>query len=188
MHTKNRRRTWIVVLPMVGLAAVYAYFFYLPGHRAIAQLSEEVAAAETFVDQARGLAGVVEPTRQQLNKTLQYNQVWQEPAPSGAGLFELLGEINRLCKESGATATQFDPEEAVCHQRVQRIPLLLGLSGSFSQICKFLADLEQLPQTVWIESLRMEESDQDGGNVHCELSLAIFADNLDDSDQVDQSD
>lgn len=187
MNTKIRRRTWIVTLPMVGLAAAYAYFFYLPGQRAITQLSEEVAAAEAFVDQARDLAVIVEPTRQHLNKTRQYNEVWEKAAPSGVGLFTLLGEINRLCKESGATATQFDPEEAVRRQRVQRIPLLLGYSGSFSQICKFLNALEQLPQTVWIENLRIEQSGQDGANVHCELSLAIFADNLDDSDQVDHS-
>lgn len=187
MYTKIRHRTWIVTLPVAGLAAAYAYFFYLPGERAITQLSEELAAAEAFVDQAQDLAVVVKPTRQRLTETRQYNEVWEKADPSGAGLFALLGEINRLCKESGATTTQFDPEEAVRRQRVQSIPLLLGCSGSFSQICKFLNALEQLPQTVWIENLRMEQSGQDGANVHCELSLAIFADNLGDSDQVDHS-
>ena len=187
MNTKIRRSSWIVTLPVAGLAAAYAYFFYLPGQRAITQGAEELAAAEAFVDQARDLDLIVEPTEQQLSQTRQYNEVWEKAAPSEGGLFALLGEINRLCKESGATATQFDPEEAVRHQRVRRIPLLLGCTGSFRQMCRFLHALEDLPQTIWIEGLRIKQSGQNGELVHCELSLAIFDNNPDDSDQVDQS-
>jgi hypothetical protein len=59
--------------------------------------------------------------------------------------------------------------------------------GSFEQACRFLRALEGLEETVWVEAVQMESFGEDSREVQCELSLAVFADNPDDSDQVEGS-
>ena len=185
MKTSSHRGSLIVTLPVAGLAVAYLFLFFLPGGRTIDQLSGELTAEREFIALADAVAPAIHTTRQQLEKNLAYNAAWAESAPAPSELAPLFGKIHALAKESGSTTTRFDPEPPLPLDKLRRIPVVLGCTGSFSQISHFLHHLEALPQTIWIEELNIEQSGQNGEDVECELELLIFADNPDDSDQVD---
>lgn len=187
MKTSFSRNTWLVIVPLLGLVIAYVFLVFLPGQEAIGKLHEDLAAREEFIQQVEAFGAAVEATRQEFDKTEKYVRRWEAAAPSEDELSFLFGRISQLANDSGATTTRFEPQPAVHHDEITQIPLAVECLGSFASVCEFLCSLEGFEETVWIESLQMERAGEDGGNVKCELSLAIFADNPDDSDQVDLS-
>ena len=56
---------------------------------------------------------------------------------------------------------------------------------SHKQIAEFLHALESLPPTIWVDELEIGSSGGNSEPMVCQLTVIIFADNSDDSDQVD---
>ncbi len=178
---------WIVTVPAVAAAAAYVYFFFIPTQRSIAGIRGELNAADDFIAQVEAFGPAIEATRDQLETTEQYVERWHQAAPDEEGLSAVFGRISRQAKLSGITTTRFEPQPAIPYDTLRRVPVAVTCVGSFEQVCRFLRALEGLKETVWVEAVQMERFAEDGGEVQCELSLAVFADNPDDSDQVDGS-
>ncbi len=188
MNPKLARSRWILVGLAVAVAGAYFYFLFLPGQRTLASLHEELNATEQFIAQVGAFGPAFQSTQQQLDKTRQYVDQWQQTAPTEDGLSGVFGRINRLAKESGITTTRLEPQPAIPYDSVRCLPVAVTCVGSFGQTCRFLQALEGLEETIWVESLQMQRAGEDSEDVECELNLAIFADNSGDSDQVDPSD
>ncbi len=187
MKTHPVSRPWTILVLAAAAAGAYLCFGYLPGEASLDGLRGELAAVEESIQQAEMLAPAIEATRQQSGKTAEYVRKWEQSAPSEDQLSELFGRINRLAEESGATTTRFEPQPPVPYDTICRLPVQMGCAGSFGQIGRFLRALECLDQTVWIGALRMEQAGENREDVHCELTLDIFADNSGGSDQVGRS-
>jgi Tfp pilus assembly protein PilO len=185
MKTSLRQTSWIVALPLAGLTAAYVLGFFLPGRRAIDRLREELDAQREFVVSTTFVAPAIEATKEELKKTAAYNSAWLANAPTEADLSDLHGRIHALAKTAGATTTRFEPQPTVDYERLRRLPILVGCTGSFSQLGRFLETLENLPQTIWVENVEFSTSGQSEGAVKCEVELVVFTDNPDNSDQVD---
>jgi len=187
MKTSISGSTWLVIVPVLAVAVAYVFLVFLPGQEAIGKLREELAGREAFIQQVEAFGATIEATQQELDKTEEYVGRWEAATPSEDELSVVFGRISQLAKDSGTTTTRFEPQPATHYDEIRRIPLAVECHGSFASVCEFLCSLEGLEETVWIESLQMEQAGEDGGNVKCEVSMAIFADNPDDSDQVDLS-
>lgn len=187
MKANTNYNNWMFCAAATAIAVVYVVFIFMPGEDAIAQLSGELAAKTEFIQQVEAMAPAVAITQTEYDNTRNYIRAWEDVAPSEDDIAELFGRINLLVKQSGATTTRFDPQPALRYERVSSVPVDLACVGSFAQVCTMLRDLEKLGETIWVESLQMEMAEKDGQNVQCELTLAVFADNLDSSDQVDRS-
>ncbi len=181
--SKSYRGSWIITVPLAGLAVAYVFIFFLPTQREIGELRDDLSIKREFITQAGSLAAALETTKKQLNKTLKYNAAWEENAPAQNEFNTLFSRIHTLAKEAGATTTRFDPEPDVEYNTFRKAPLAVGCTGSFPQLFTFLRSLESLPQEIWIEEVRLEELDPTGKTVECNLVLGIFADNPENSDQ-----
>ena len=95
---------------------------------------------------------------------------------------------DELANAAGTAVTRFDPEPAIRHERVSYIPLGMGCVGSFPEICGFLEGLEGLRSAIWIKNLRLDGSGKDRKNVTCDLGMAVFTYNSENSDYVEHSD
>ena len=187
MNSNLLSRHWKTIVLTLGAAGTYAFLCYLPGEAALDGLRAELAAAAESIQQAETFAPAIEATRQQTDITRQYVQKWEESAPSEDELSELFGRINRLAEQSGVTTTRFEPQPAVPYDTLCRLPVEMACAGSFAEICRFLQALERLEETIWIGELRMRQDGEDEEDLGCELTLDVFADNPDGSDQVDHS-
>lgn len=187
MKTSSLLNGWTIPIAAVGLAVAYAFCFFLPGQRQVAELSQQVATEQAFVQQTEALAPALAATEQQIQAARAYNAAWKEASPSPADLAALFGQIHELAKAAGVTTTRLDPDVPVDLARLRRIPLMIGCTGQFTQIARFLESVERLPQTIWIENLRLEAGGENGKDVQCEVMLEIFADNPKNSGQVNLS-
>ena len=185
MKANLRAPSWIVAVSTAALGLVYLFVFFLPNQRAIDELSDQLSAKQAFVAQVGSISTTLDSTRGRLERTQAYNTAWEASAPGEVELAALFGQINELANASGAKATRFDPEPAECMDGLRRVPVVLGCTGSFAQIANFLCDLESLPRMIWVDRLVCDASGDNGELVEFKLTLTIFADNPDDSDQVD---
>jgi len=184
MKPKNSQNTWLATLAAAGLALAYLFLVFLPKQRAMQGLSEELDQNRQYVATAGSVAAAMEIAHGELERTRAFNAGWKNAAPPEAELAGLFGKVNALAGACGATPLRFDPDPTVKMQTVRLVPVAVGCTGTFGQIAGFLLELENLPQTIWAESLQLEVSGKPGDSVKCEIDLTIFADNPVDSDQV----
>lgn len=187
MKTRIDRGTWIALGVAATALAVYVVFVLLPQQRQIAALQDDLRTKRDHVARLGNLGAILKATRAELEKTEAYNAAWTKQAPNAREFAKLFGEISALSSAAGTNTTRFDPEPIIPGNRVAKIPLKMGVHGTFEQVCQFLAGLEGLPETIWVEQLGLEEMPQEAGYIQAEISMEIFADNPDNSGQVDQS-
>ena len=187
MKNELLSKSWLLPALVVGIAVAYVTLVLIPGQRKIRQLADDVEAHQAFVAQSQAITPALAVTQQEIQRAEQYRTVWEQASPHGPNLAGLFGQINGLAKSSGVVTTRFAPQDPVVLAKLRRVPLLIGCTGSFPQIARFVQSLERLPTTVWIEDLKLEKSEKTGENVQCELSLAIFAVNSEDSDKANLS-
>ena len=187
MNTNPLARRWTTIVLALGVAGAYAFFCYLPGEAALKGLRTELASVKESIQQAETFAPAIEATCQQAEMTGAYIEKWEQATPSEDELSELFGRINRLAEESGVTTTLFEPHAAIPYDTLSRLPVEMSCAGSFGAISRFLAALERLEESIWIADLQISKNGEDSEDVLCELTLDVFADNPDGSDQVDRS-
>ncbi len=59
-------------------------------------------------------------------------------------------------------------------QMLHRVPVKMSVTGTYSAVCRLLADLETMPELVWIDQLTFKRMRESGQNVEGELKLEVF--------------
>ena len=97
---------------------------------------------------------------QRLDEAQKFANQWRHQVPVPGQLSEIFGNITAMSRECGATTTRFDPQQEAVIHHLHRVPLQMELTGSYHSVCRLLAELEQLSETVWIDELKIEKPDQ----------------------------
>jgi Tfp pilus assembly protein PilO len=166
----------LTALPIV-VVAVYLTFVWLPGHQAVTALHDQVESKQQFVVQAAGLPAVLAACQQELQRAEAAVAQWENAAPRKRHLAAYFEKINVAAKEAGLAVARFDPQPLVVHERIQEIPLVIDGSGGFVHIYDFLRNVERLPPTIWVESIKLENGKGKAKNVTCRVNLVGFGDN-----------
>jgi Tfp pilus assembly protein PilO len=182
MSTTLHRGSWIVTLPVAGIAVLYVGFVWLPGRRTIAELQSQIELKQQFLAQSATVGNALAAAQQELHQAEDYSSGWEKIAPARKDLPALYGKINSLAKEAGAVTTRFDPQSLIAHGCIREIPLTLGCTGTFGQVFQLLRSIESLPTTIWVDCVRIEKVAETAQTVHCELSLVVFSNYPLDSD------
>ena len=179
---KFKQSSWIITVPLVAAALAYMMLVFLPGMKAIAQITEQVRTKQEYLAQADKLRPLLDQVTRSLAETETYNSQWMTRTIEAEKLPILFGQISELAKASGATITRFEPQPGVKYKSMHRVPLALAIGGDFNSIQVFLKSLEELPAAIWVEDLKLSGGGQDGKNIVCEMILAIFTGNSEKSD------
>ncbi|HEV7225857.1 MAG TPA: type 4a pilus biogenesis protein PilO [Pirellulales bacterium] len=182
MKMQSPRGNWLVTLPMAGIAAAFVLLIFLPGQRRIHALREEMREKQDSILAAGQTAARIHALKAELTEARQYNAQWRGRTASSAGATALCGQIAQLAQASGVTTTRFAPAAPTVIERLRRVPLTVACHGSFAQIQAFLAAVEERPRRVWLEDLKLSGVEEHGDSVQCELVLAAFVDNFEESD------
>ena len=174
-----QRGNWFVTASLVGLTVIYLLVFYLPGKKAMRQLSDELELKRQSVAQADQLRAQIELAQGQLADARQYVSARHE---NFAGASTLFAELSRLSNAAGVHTTRFEPAPASEQQQLYQYAVAIGCSGSFAQIYQLLQGVERLPEPIWIDELRIERKEANQGELQCELKLVVFADKAKISD------
>ncbi len=172
-----RKSNWILTLSLAAIAIAYLTLVWNPGRRKIRETQEEIQTKRQFVTQAADMANTLTASEKELITAESAVKKWERSAPRNRDLPALFGRINALAQNSGLAVTRFDPEPFVVHEEIREIPISIDCAGMFSQVFEFLGAIEKLPESIWVDSLRLEKTKADGGNVKFQVNLVVFSDN-----------
>lgn len=189
MKRKSNHKSWTLIVGLLAVLGGYVAIFFIPESHLITKLHQDLLYKQDFVTQSAQTTAQLKIVEEQLNNTTAYNRTWTKHAPHSGEISILLGKINALARTANVEIDRFDPEPAEKFDRLRRLPLAMVYSGQLPSVFKFLSDIEQMPQTIWIKSITIERADKDGrktsgaaskarGFARCEIDLAIFMDNL----------
>jgi Tfp pilus assembly protein PilO len=188
MTKPARHNTWIVTVSLASMAIAFMALVWLPGRRNVKELCVQVETKRGIVAQATGLGTMLIGVNQELSKSEAIVTQWEKTAPGKREIPELFGKIDALAKSAHLAIGRFDPQPVVVHERLREIPITMNCSGTFGQIFAFLHEIERLPATIWVESLRIEKTAQNAKDVQCELNLVVFSNKSQGSDYARHSD
>ena len=181
---KRRYNSWFITVPVLALSLAFVFWFYRPTQSQIHEMRAELEEKQTILAAALSLPVKLEQTNRELAETRAFVAAWRLAAPEHK-LAEVCGELAGLVTAAGAKATKLEPEPAVHYHYLTRVPLTLACEGTFPQIYHVLRRLEQMPQSIWIEDLRLTRDSKNATTVSCVLKLAIFSGQSNPADKTD---
>jgi Tfp pilus assembly protein PilO len=182
MSKKVRRGNWLVTASLAVATAAYFMLVFLPVNRKIAQFETQLLEKQQYVAKATEVPSGLVVADKELTAARGYSSSWKQHSPHEKDLHTLFGKMSDLAKATGTTTTRFDPKPVKSYASLCEIPLAVGCTGKYDQVCDLLQKLESLPVSIWIESLEMKPISESGYSVSCEIGLAIFSDNSKNSD------
>lgn len=180
---QNRTQSWLVLAAMGGVAVAYAYFIYLPSSRAMAEMQAELADAELQAEGTVSLVSAIGDAQEKLKDVSEYAQAWQEAAPSEHEMAEVFERIHELTRLAETETIRFEPQPVNRYETFLRFPLSMECRGTFEQLAAVVTGLERMHEPIWLRNIEFQSPGQDSHLITAEISLDVFADNLEDSDQ-----
>jgi Tfp pilus assembly protein PilO len=176
-ESKFRRGSWLVTISLVAMAVIHITFVYLPGRKAVAELRREIQHRQLYLNDADEVENKLAATKQTIIEAKSFLEKWRRTSSTVNNLPLLYGHINELSKQTGAVVTRFEPQPIVELGRVREIPINMAYTGNFAQIYELIRAMERLPETIWIDYLRLDKSGESGTNILCEINIVVFSDN-----------
>lgn len=181
---QRRYNSWFVTVPLLASSLAFVFWFYRPTQSQIREMQEELQAMQTALATAASLPANLDRTNRELAATRAFVGTWRKTS-SQHKLAEVCGELAGIVAAAGAKTTKLEPEPAVRYQCLTKVPLTLTCEGSFPQVCRVLQQIEQRPETLWIEELRITREGKDAATVSCLVKLAIFGGQSNLADKTD---
>jgi Tfp pilus assembly protein PilO len=178
----RQRGSWLVTIALAVAAGVYMFYSFIPTAAAIRQQREEIRTRQEFITQSTYMPQILADTQKQIDRANEYSARWHARLATPSRLPALLGRITKQADLAGTSTTRFEPQVAHQLEQLRDVPITFGTRGSFAQVGGMLARLEQMPDLIWVDEMRLSEAREDSENVQCELRLIVFAGNSEKSD------
>lgn len=175
LQRKLKNSTLVVILPMIGIGVGYLLLMFLPNFREMQKQRDMIQLKRTFIAKTESLQGEISELQADVLRTQKFCADWAAKAPTESEMAPFHMQVNKCVSEAGASVTGFDPQEPVAMKTVDRIPVTLRAAGTFKQVHTLLAKLEALPETIWMENLRLKSAGKNTEQMDCEVTLVVFA-------------
>ena len=181
---KAKPKGWLITALISAAMVAYAVFIFLPKQKTTNAMRSQLREYQQFVLQSDGLAAAEVDLQRSSARTREHNQQWRAAAPSRNRLAPFVQQVTIAASESNVDIVRLTPQAAKEFDSVARIPIVIESRGGFGELIAFIQKLEQLPAAVWVDDLHISAPAQKAGQegeLNCELTLAVFADNRDNS-------
>jgi Tfp pilus assembly protein PilO len=186
-ESKFHRGSWLVTMPLVAIAVIHITFVFFPCRKAIRQLRMDIEYAQLFIGNGGNVSAKLVAAQKDLLEAKSYIEKWRREVFSVHRLPTIFGNINALSKQSGTAITRFEPQAFIELGLIRQVPVHMACTGTIAQIHEFIRSLENLPQTIWLDTLKFQKSGQNGDITVCEINLVAFSDNPKNSNYADIS-
>jgi len=180
----NKPKTWLITALLAAGAVSYVVFVFLPFQNSISVLRSQVQERRQQIMQAQSLAGTVAQARLRLAAAREVAQQWRADAPKQAQLVTHLASLTKQAEEAGVAIDRLDPLPAVELNLVAQQNVSMQFHAPFAAVFDLLARLENLPGTLWVRDLRLHANSEADNTLRGELTLTIFVDRADYSNQA----
>lgn len=176
-----RSRSLAAVVGAVVFVVAYVLAVFLPGQQQVRQQRREIREKAQFIHKSANAADEAQELRQRSEQAQAVVETWRKNAPTGATQIQVLASCADLASESGVLLERLTPQEPTSLATLQIQNVAIEVAGPFASVMKFVAGLETRPETIWITKFQLEPGPEAGKDVHCGMTIAVFADNREKS-------
>ena len=184
----TKRASWIITIPVILVSLAYALGFHFPLQKSLASLRFRLERERQFALASSAVQKRILEIEQEIEEAKQYVLAWKAAAPDDRELTWLFAALSSEAQEAGVKVTRFDPQEPKDLNWLSQVPLTLSLEGEHAAIVDMLISLESLPETIWVQQIRLrlaagaDDQEANKGAVECEANLVVFSDQPNSTD------
>ncbi len=178
----KRKKMLGILVALAGVGTAYTLLAIRPGLQKLRTMRESLAAEQLHVSAAVYLPQQIEALQAEVELATKYRLRWRKNAPQDAGLAEFYRRLTADAELAGVAVVTIRPQGAVLTAPIREIPVELQCSGTFAGLSEFLKRLEEAPESISIETLKMQPTGEDGQSIRCDLRLTVFGESSDISD------
>ena len=175
MNLSPRDRKLLVFMGVIIVLAGGYYFLYMaPGSPANRwkEVNEELAKKEAQLKEAQAAAKMEEILERDYFEAQARLKFAKERLPKEEGLPQLLKDVYKMGRDSGATILSFSPGVLQPKEYYKVKPISLSLNCTLPQLVKFLHKIEMSERLLDVQSMNISSDEK--GNLSVTLQLATF--------------
>ncbi len=176
------KHSWVLTATLSAVALLYAFLLFLPTQSDICDLRVERDQKQAFIANELKMREEITALQSEVETVQEFVRSWRENSAGWEELSGIYAQISDSVTASGTTTLRFEPQPVSDYELIRRVGVNMEVLGHFHQIFDLLARLESLPETIWVEKLSLETSQENRGLVQCGIVLGAFADNLESFD------
>lgn len=173
---------WLVTGAMAGIALVYVLFVFLPTQKGMKASRSQLAEKQKYIADSNGLFTKVSAIHAESEQAIAFVNKWRQDAPSAQQIDRLPAQLSMQASLARVRILRLEPQTAKPRGLVVEYPILISIEGSFEGIFTFFKGLEELPQTIWLQDVKLHRPSESGSTLRCELTLTILGDLAEKSD------
>jgi Tfp pilus assembly protein PilO len=173
---------WLVTGGMASIALAYLFLAYLPSQKAMRTMRQQLEEKQNFILEADKKFVSAVSNRQELDAARQYVKQWQLAAPDLQQADRLQSQVSQKASLAGVRVLKLQAQQSKPHGLIAEYPILVSVEGNFSGIFNFFHGVEELPQTVWLQDVKLLRPGELKGDLRCDLTLTILGDLAENSD------
>lgn len=168
---------WLVSGVVLAVAVLYVVLVYLPGRGKLAEMREQLSTKQAPLETSGALLASIASMQAELDRTERFVEQWRSKNPTPSGLAPVLAELHALAQTAGVSIVRLDPQPLQAFDTIKRGSLTLTCTGSYRAVHRFLYQIEQSRQQIWVDGVSIRVSGGHEGYVLAEVVFVMFADN-----------
>ncbi|MFN0021541.1 MAG: type 4a pilus biogenesis protein PilO [Pirellulaceae bacterium] len=167
---------WLVTGGIACIALGYLCFVFLPSQKALKVARQQLAEKQRFILETDNLFAAVSAVHPEFEQTSAVAEKWQHDAPDVHQADRLPTQISFQANLAGIRVLRLEPLAAKPHGLVVEYPTQVSVAGGFEGIFEFLKSVEEMPQTIWLQNVKLHRPGEVRGEMQCDLTLTILGD------------
>ncbi len=172
MKLNPRDRKLLVFMGVFIILAGGYYLLYMPLSQRWKGINEKLAKKEAQLKEAQRAARMEEKLERDYFEAQARLKFAKERLPKEEGLPQLLKDVYRMGKNSGATILSFGPGPLQPREYYKVKPISLSLKCDLPQLIKFLYNIEKSERLLDVQSITITSDAK--GNLSVSLHLTTF--------------
>ena len=164
------------------IALAYVFLAYLPSQKAMKSMRQQLGEKQKYISDTDKLFAKVTGTRAEFTEASTFVKRWQQDAPDPQQADRLQSQVTYKASLAGVRVLKLQAQPARQHGLVAEYPILVCVEGTFEGIFSFFQGVEELPQAVWLQNVKLQRPGDLSGDLRCDLTLTILGDLAEISD------
>jgi Tfp pilus assembly protein PilO len=181
VNPTSKYQSWMITAAVAAAALCYAWFLFLPGQAAIAEMRTDIQNKTDYLVTSQNLPPQIADTNRRLAEVKVYLAKSREQISNEGRLETVVRDITRAARDAGVRIAKLEPQAKIPLEKLVQMPVIIGVTGNFPQVHAWLGRVESLDAAIWVDGMRINTAGGNGGIVECEAKIIVFADRAENS-------
>lgn len=178
-----RRESVLSTLGFMLVAGVFVFAVYIPQHKAIGRVKEEIAASERSIRDVPTRVAELESLRADINRRMEFVNHARPSVPVNPDVHGVIHQVAELARNCDLQVWRLEPQTGTMHESYQSLPFKLSFSGPYRSMLEFVSGLESSERLFHTQRFTIKQKNaRFGSNVDGDMDFVIYVNHAKSND------